>query len=91
MDLGEVGELAKDVLVSQRNEVEAVMGQSAQRSDRSRLLTTTGAGSRDEKAGVLAVVTTGGPLLASRVPESLPLGREVTVTGRDTEENTIVF
>lgn len=39
----------------------------------------------------LAPVGTVLPLATSLVPEGLPLGREVTITGRDTEEEGIVL
>ena len=54
------------------------------------LLATALGTSRDEETSVLAPVATGGPDTAGLVPESLPLGREVTVTGGDTEQDGIV-
>lgn len=47
-------------------------------------------GGRDEDAGVFAPVATGLPLLACLVPESFPLGREVTITGGDAEEEGVI-
>lgn len=91
MDLREVGELTERVLVSERNEGETVVSQSAHGSNGSRFLTTTGGTSGDEDTGRLAPVTTAGPDATGLVPEGLPLGGEVTVTGGDTEEDGVVF
>lgn len=91
MDLREVGELTERVLVSKRNEGEAVVSQSAHGSNGSRFLTTTGGTSRDEETSRLAPVTTASPDATGLVPEGLPLGGEVAVTGRDTEENGVVL
>lgn len=91
MDLREVGELTESRLVSERDERETVVSQSAHGSNGGGFLTTTETGSGDEEAGRLAPVTTGRPDATALVPEGLPLGGEVTVTGGDTEEDGIVF
>ena len=74
MDLREVGELTESRLVSERDERETVVSQSAHGSNGGGFLTTTETGSGDEEAGVLAVKTASRPLLAGLVPEGLPLG-----------------
>lgn len=90
MDLSQVRELSKGGLVAQRDVEEAVVGESAHGSNGGRLLATTEGTSGDEQTGVLAPEATGGPDTAGAVPEGLPLSREVTVTGGDTEEDGIV-
>lgn len=91
MDLREVGQEREGGLVAQRNVDQAMMGQSAHGSDSGRLLTTAEGASRDEETGVLAPETALGPDAAGLVPPSLPLGGEVTVAGRDAEEEGIVL
>ena len=91
MDLGQVRELSEGGLVAQRDVEEAVVGESAHGSNGSRLLATTESTSGDEQTGVLAPEATSGPNTAGAVPEGLPLSGEVTVTGRDTEEDGIVL
>lgn len=90
MDLLEVGQLGEHGLVAERNVDEAVVSKSAHGSNGGGLLTTTQGASGDEQTGILAPVATGGPDTASAVPESLPLGREVTIASRDTEQHSIV-
>lgn len=46
---------------------------------------------RHKEAGVFAPEATGLPLLAGVVPEGPPLGREVSVAGGDTHEESIVL
>jgi hypothetical protein len=91
MDLGEVGEERESGLVAKRGVDETVVGEGAHRSDSSGLLATTEGTGGDEETSILAVETTGCPDTTSAVPEGLPLGRKVTVTGGDTEENGIVL
>ena len=57
----------------------------------SALLSTTWSSSGDEDTSVLAPIPAVRPLASSRVPESLPLGREVTITGGDAEKERIVL
>lgn len=89
MDLGQVRELSEGGLVAQRDVEEAVVGESAHGSNGGRLLATTESTSGDEQTGVLAPEATSGPNTAGAVPEGLPLSGEVTVTGRDTEQNSV--
>jgi hypothetical protein len=89
VNLVQVAQLGEDGLVAQRNVDEAVVGESAHRGKGSRLLTTTLSTGRHEETGVLAPEATGGPNTTGLVPEGLPLGREVTVTGGDTEQNSV--
>lgn len=91
MDLRKVGELSKGVLVTQRHVEETVVGQSRHGSKSSALLATSLSSGTDEQAGVLAPVGTSLPLTTGGVPEGLPLSREVSVTGWDTEEESIVL
>ena len=58
-------------------------------NDRALLSTTRGTG-RDEDTGVFAIISTGAPLAASGIPESLPLSWEVTITGGNANEERIV-
>lgn len=56
------------------------MHECAQAGDNSALLATALSSSGHEDTGVLSVVGTSGPLLASLVPECLPLCGEVTIS-----------
>jgi hypothetical protein len=78
-------------LVSKRNVDDAVMGESGEGSNGGALLTTALGTGGDKESSVFAPVTTSGPLLTGGVPECLPLRWEVTVTGWDTEEESIVL
>ena len=91
MDLGEVGQLGKAMLVAQRNVDEAVVSEGAHGGNSSGLLTTTESTGGDEQTSVLARVATSGPDGARGIPEGLPLSGEVTVTGGDTEQDGIVL
>lgn len=91
VDLVEVGQLAEDGLVAERDVDETVVSEGAHGRKSSGLLTTTLGTGGDEETGILAPVATGSPDSTGLVPESLPLGREVTVTGGDTEENSIIL
>lgn len=53
-------------------------------------MTTALGTSGDEETGVFAPEATGGPNAAGLVPEGLPLGGEVAVSGGDTEQDGIV-
>jgi hypothetical protein len=79
------------VLVSEGNVDESVVGKGAHSSKSSRLLTSTLGASGDEETSVLAPVRSLGPLLASLVPESLPLSGEVAVTCWDSKKHSIVL
>lgn len=91
MDLIETGELAEAVLVSERDVDHSVVSDGGHGGNASRLLSTTLGSGGDEETGELAGVGTSGPLLAGAVPEGLPLGWEVTVSGWDTEEESVVL
>ena len=58
MNLAEVGELREDGLVAERDEDDAVVGQSAHGGERRALLSTAEGTGADEEAGVLAPVAT---------------------------------
>ena len=60
------------------------------RQGRALLTSSLGSGGNEE-ADVFAPVAARLPLLPGRVPEGLPLGGEVAVTGRDAEEEGVVF
>lgn len=90
MDLVEVGEEREGSLVAKGHVDETVVGEGAHRGESGRFLSTSKGTSGDEETSVAAVEATGGPDTASTVPEGLPLSREVTVTGGDTEEDGIV-
>lgn len=89
VNLVQVAQLGEDGLVAQGNVDEAVVSESAHRGKSSGLLTTTLGTGGDEETGVLAPVATRAPDATGLVPEGLPLSREVTVTGRDTEQNSV--
>lgn len=91
VDLSQVRELSEGGLVAQRDVEEAVVSEGAHGSNGGRLLATTEGTGGDEQTGVLAPEATSSPDTAGAVPEGLPLSGEVTVTGRDTEENGIIL
>lgn len=91
VDLREVGKLAKGLGVAERDVVEAVVSKGGHGSKSSGLLATTEGTGGDEETSLLAVEATRRPDTAGLVPEGLPLGRHVAVTGGDTEEDTVVF
>lgn len=91
MDLLEVGKEREGGLVTQRNVDEAVVSESTHGGNDSGLLATTEGTGGNEDTGILAPVAAGGPDGAGLVPEGLPLSREVTVTGGDTEQDGIVL
>lgn len=89
MNLIQVAQLAEDGLVAERNVNEAVVSESAHGGKSSRLLTTTLGTGGNEETGILAPEATASPNATGLVPEGLPLGREVAVAGRDTEQYSI--
>lgn len=91
VDLTQVGQLTEGGLVAKGNVDQAMVSKSAHGSESRGLLATTLSTGRDEQTSVLAPVAATGPDTTGLVPESLPLGGEVTVAGRDTEEESIVF
>lgn len=78
------------MLVSEGNVDETVVGEGAHGGDRSRLLTSTHGSSGDEQSNVLAGESTLLPQGTSGVDEGLELAGEVSVTGGDTEDDTVV-
>lgn len=78
------------MLVSEGNIDDTVMDKGRHRVESSNFLPTTLPTGRNEKTSVFARKTTGSPETAGSVDERLPLGREVSVTGGDTEEESIV-
>lgn len=91
MDLVKVGELGENILVTKRNIDDTVVGQCGERVEDSNFLATTGGTSCNVDTGKLAVESTLSPKATGGVPERLPLGREVTVTGGDTKDVGIVL
>lgn len=79
------------MLVAERNEGNAMVSQSAHGVHSGRFLTTAGAAGGEEDTSLLAPVTALSPDAARPVPEGLPLGREVTVTGRDAKQDSVIF
>lgn len=90
-DLGKVGEKGEGGLVPKRHVDQAVVSQRAQACNRRALLATAKRSGRDEQPRILAPVGTRLPLAASLIPESLPLGWEVAITGGDTKEEPVVL
>jgi hypothetical protein len=58
---------------------------------RGSFLSTTLRSSANEQSNILTPEATSRPLLAGRIPEGLPLSREISKTGRDTEEERVVI
>ena len=90
-DLAVVAKEVESGLVAERNVDDAVVGESAHRSESSALLSTALGAGGDEQAGVLAPEATGLPLAAGPVPEGPPLGGEVAVAGGDAHQEGIVL
>lgn len=80
----------ESVLVAQWDKDHSVMDESAHRGDGSRFLAASGSTGRDEHAYILAIELALGPDTAGLVPECLPLRREVSITGWDAEQDSIV-
>lgn len=90
-DLRKVGQDREARLVAQRDVDDAVMRQGRQSSNNRALLSTTWSTSRDKDTSILSPVCARSPLTSSRIPECLPLRGEVTITGGDTEEESVVL
>lgn len=90
-DLSEVGKGSENRLVSERDVDDTVVGEGGEGIHDGRLLTTAGGTGGNKDSGVFAPEGTGLPLATGLVPEGLPLGREVTVSGRDAEKETIIW
>jgi len=91
VDLLEVGELGERLGVSQGHVDDAVVSEGGHGREAGRLLAAALGAGGDEEAGKLAPEAAAGPLLASLVPESFPLGRKVAVTGGDANEEGVVL
>lgn len=87
----QVGQDAEGLGVSEGHVDDAVVGEGAHGGESSGLLATSLRGSGDEDTGVLAPETTGAPLLAGLVPESLPLSGEVAVSCWDADEEGVIL
>jgi len=90
-DLRNIHQQSKSMRVPKRNEDHSVVSQSRHGICTSHLLSTTWGGTRDKETNVLPSEATGSPETTGLVNEGLPLAREVTVTGGDTEEEGIVL
>ena len=71
MNLLQIRQRRERISVTERNEDDTVVSQGTERAKEGRLLSTTGTGSRDEHASVLARELAGSPELTSGVPEGL--------------------
>ena len=78
------------MFVSQWNVDDTVVSEDTQGVINGHLLSTSGSTSRNEDTSVFTSESTGCPQFAGRVPECLPLGRGVSVSSRDTEQESIV-
>ena len=87
----EIGQDGESFTIAQWHETDTMMGQGAHESKSCALLSSSQTGGRDKAAGILADQSSRSPELPSGVPEVLPLGGEVTVSGWDTEDEGIVF
>ena len=65
--------------------------EGAQGGNGSKLLATTDGTGGVEKTSALAVEAASSPDTTSPVPENLPLGGKGTESGRDTEQECIIF
>lgn len=91
MNLFEVGQELEGGLVSEWDIDDAMVRQRAHASQGSRLLATAQAGGGDENTSVFSPVAAGAPDAAGLVPERLPLGGEVAVSGGDAKEESVVL
>ena len=78
-------------MTSQWHIDDAVMCKRAHGSKAGAFLPATLRCGRDEETAVFAPIATTLPLFSRLVPESLPLCREVAITCRNAEEESIVF
>lgn len=89
-DLGQVGEQGEGGLISKWDVDDTVMSQCAQSIDNSGFLSSSWGRGRDKDAGIFTPVASALPLLAGRIPECLPLRREISVAGGNTEQEAVV-
>ena len=78
------------MLVSQWNVDDTMDNEDVQGVINGHLLSASGSASRNEDPSVFTSESTGCPQFAGRVPECLPLGREISVSSRDTEQESVV-
>lgn len=89
-DLAEVSQLSERVLVTKWDKINAVVGKGGNARRDGLFLSSTGGTGAHKHAGILAIERARGPEATGRVPEGLPLGREVTVASRDAKEEGVV-
>ena len=89
-NLGDIGQDGESVLVSEGNEDETEVSKGAHGGDSSRLLTSSHGSSGDEQSSVLAGECTLLPQSTGGVDERLELAGEVSVTGGDAEDDTVI-
>ncbi|KAH3662266.1 hypothetical protein OGAPHI_005515 [Ogataea philodendri] len=90
VNLVEVGEVSKGLGVSQWDVDQTLMGEERQGVDNGNLVTTTRSGG-NEDTGSLVVKATSGPETSSSVEEGLDLGRNVTESGWETKQDTVIL
>lgn len=89
-DLSKRGKEWEGVLVPEWNIYDSVVSEGRDRVESSDLLPTALPAGRDEETGVFARESTRSPETTGGIDERFPLGREISVTGRDTEEEGVV-
>ena len=67
-----------------------MVSEDAQGVENGRLLSTSRSGSRHEYTSIFTGETTGCPKTTGRIPERFPLSRVVGVSGRNTEEESVI-
>lgn len=90
MYLLKVGIESKCVFIAHGYIDDSVVGKGGHGIEGSDLLTSTGGSSGNKDSGVLTVKSTLGPETSSGIPKSLPLGREVSVSGGDSQKKGVV-
>ena len=91
MNFRQIGQRGEDSLISQRDIDDTMVSERAQGCDGCGFLTSSQRGGGYENAGILAPVRSGLPLLTGLIPECLPLGRKVSVPGRNPEEKPVIL
>ena len=89
-DLAQVAEDGEGSGVPERDIDDAVVSEGAHGGNGGGFLTAARGAGADEQASIFAPEATGLPEMAGGVPECLPLGGEVAVTGGDAEEEGVV-
>jgi len=90
VNLGQVGQKGKDVLVAERNEDDPVVGQGRESAIDGHFLSSTRSASGNEDTCVLSSKSTLNPETTGSIPKGLPLSGERTVTSGDTKEEGVV-